>query len=332
MGERIQWGILGCGNIANKFASDLRLVQNATLAAVASRDLAKAKDFAQRHQASRAFGSYKELVQSPDVDVIYVASPHGLHHEHVLLCLHHGKAVLCEKAFALNSWQAKEMIDLAVAKKVFIMEAFWTKFLPQYQKVVSLIKAGEIGEIKMIQADFGFRAVEPWSKRLYEPLLGGGALLDIGIYPVFLAISLLGRPSDVVATIKPFSTGVDQQIAGALQFESGALATFNATFESMTPVEATISGTEGVIKMTNRFHNPSSKVTLIKNNQPIDIGDVFREDGNGYQFEARHVTECLQKGLTESPVLTHADTLLLMETLDRIRKACGIRYAADEIK
>src|SRR5690606_19890672 len=139
--------------------------------------------------------------------------------------------------FALNSWQAKEMIDLAVAKKVFIMEAFWTKFLPQYQKVVSLIKAGEIGEIKMIQADFGFRAVEPWSKRLYEPSLGGGALLDIEIYPVFLAISLLGRPSDVVATIKPFSTGVDQQIAGALQFESGALATFNATFESMPPVE-----------------------------------------------------------------------------------------------
>jgi predicted dehydrogenase len=332
MGERIRWGILGCGNIANKFASDLRLVNDATLSAVASRDLAKAKDFAAMYQAPLAFGSYEELVESPDVDVIYVATPHGLHHEHVMLCLRHKKAVLCEKAFALTLSQAKEMIDTAVASKVFIMEAFWTKFLPQYEKVTSLIASGEIGEIKMIQADFGFKAPEPLSKRLYEPSLGGGALLDIGIYPVFLAVSLLGRPSEMSASVKRFSTGVDQQIAGALKFDGGALATFSASFEAVSPVEATIIGTEGVIRMTNRFHNPTGNVALIKNWQPVEIGDVHREDGNGYQFEARHVTECLQKQLIESPVLTHADTLLLMETLDRIRSTCGIHYAADEIK
>ena len=332
MARKIRWGILGCGNIANKFADDLRWADDAELVAVASRNQEKAVAFSNKHNAKLAFGSYESLASCPEVDVIYIATPHGLHREHALLCIQHKKAVLCEKAFALNFFDAKEMIEVAKKNSVFIMEAFWTKFLPQYEKVISLIRSGEIGEIKMVQADFGFKASVPPSPRLYEPHLGGGALLDIGIYPVFLAISLLGRPVEVFATMKAFPSGVDQQIAVVLKFESGALANLSATFEAVTPVEATITGTEGCIRMTNRFHNLTANVDLIKNSASVDIGSIHREQGYGYQFEARHVGECLRKNLLESPLMRHDDTLLIMETLDRIRVVCGISYPADQKK
>jgi len=224
------------------------------------------------------------------------------------------------------------MIEAAKKNGVFIMEAFWTKFLPQYDKVISLISEGEIGEIKMIQADFGFDAEPRFKSRLDEPYLGGGALLDIGIYPVFMAISLLGRPTEIAALMKPFPTGVDQQIAIILKFESGALASLSATFEAETPVEATITGKKGVIRMTNRFHNAVGNVSIVKGGVTVEVGGIRREQGAGYQFEARHVGECLQKNLLESPVMRHEDTLLLIETLDRIRATCGIHYAADEKK
>lgn len=327
--EKIRWGILGCGKIAAKFAGDLRLVKDAELVAIASRSAKKTDAFLKEHPVPFVFNTYEALVTSPDVDVIYIATPHGFHHEHALLCLQHKKAVLCEKAFALNTYQVQDMIDAAQKNNVFLMEAFWTKFLPQYQKVSTMIKAGDIGQMKLIQADFGFRADTPTPQRLYDPALGGGALLDIGIYPVFLATSLLGRPVDVKAVMKPYTSGVDEQIAITLTFESGALAILSATFAADTPVEATLIGTEGYIRMTNRFHNATSNLELVKNKQAPETLEVYRETGYGYQFEARHVNTCLQKGLTESPVMRHADSLLLMETLDRIRKACGIKYDAD---
>jgi len=326
--EKIRWGILGCGKIAKKFASDLKLVKDASLAAVASRDEPRAKEFAKMYNAETAFSSYEALVQSDKVDVIYIATPHGLHHEHALLCLNNKKAVLCEKALALNSAQVKEMIEASRSNKVFLMEAFWTKFLPQYQKVTELISAGAIGNLKMIQADFGFRAEQPTPQRLYDPKLGGGALLDIGIYPVFLAISLLGRPADIEAVMSPYPSGVDEQISAVLRFNNGAIAITSATFAAWTPVEATIVGTEGYIKMTNRFHNSVGNIEIanLKGSQPVA---VRKEEGFGYQFEARHVDECLRKNLIESPIMSLADSLLLMETMDRIRAKCGIRYDVD---
>ncbi|HMG93829.1 MAG TPA: Gfo/Idh/MocA family oxidoreductase, partial [Chryseolinea sp.] len=194
--QKIRWGILGCGKIARKFAADLKLVKDAALVAVASRDEQRAKEFSEAYNAQIAFNSYEALVSSDKIDAIYIATPHGFHHEHALICLNHKKAVLCEKALALNSWQVKEMIETSKTNKVFLMEAFWTKFLPQYQAVNDLINQGAIGKLKLIQADFGFLAETPTPQRLYDPKLGGGALLDIGIYPVFLALSLLGRPDD----------------------------------------------------------------------------------------------------------------------------------------
>jgi len=329
MKDTIRWGILGCGKIAHKFANDLRLVEGARLAAVASRDAANVAAFAKQFNAEHTFTSYEAMVKSDVIDVVYIATPHGLHHEHTLLCLNYGKAVLCEKAFALNSQQASEMIATAEAKKVFLMEAFWTKFLPQYQKVVSIIGSGQLGEIKWIQADFGFRAPDPPAQRIYDPALGGGSLLDVGIYPVFLALSLLGKPDSITASIVRHDTGVDEQWSSVFTYRNGVLATLSSSFVADTPVEAVIAGTKGRIQWRNRFHNAIGHVELvIGKEEPVPV-ETRREDGYGYQFEARHVGECLRQGLTESPVMTHADTLQLMHTLDEIRKICGITYPVD---
>ncbi|HEX6889823.1 MAG TPA: Gfo/Idh/MocA family oxidoreductase [Chryseolinea sp.] len=289
--QKIRWGILGCGKIARKFASDLKLVKDASLVAVASRDEERAKEFSKTYHAELAFNSYDALVSSDKIDAIYIATPHGLHHEHALLCLKNKKAVLCEKALALNVRQVTEMIETSRVHKVFLMEAFWTKFLPQFQKVNDLINQGAIGKLKLIQADFGFRAEQPTPQRLFDPKLGGGALLDIGIYPVFMATSLLGRPDEVEAVMSPYPSGVDEQISAVLKFnDKEALAITSATFAAVTPVEATIVGTEGYIRMTNRFHNAVANIELINSegSQPVP---VHKEEGFGYQFEARHVGE-----------------------------------------
>lgn len=329
MSKEIRWGILGCGKIANKFASDLNLVGDSRLSAVASRDAARLDSFARQYKPQHAFNNYEALVQCAEVDAIYVATPHGMHYDHVMLCLRNGKAVLCEKAFALNLAHAREMVEFARRQKVFVMEAFWTKFLPQYEKVMEIICAGTIGEVRLIQADFGFKAPEPKAQRLYDPLLGGGSLLDIGIYPVFLAQSILGKPTQVHAFIAPYESGVDEQCAMTMKFAGGALAVLSSTFSADTPVEAMIAGTQGRIVMRNRFHNAMATIELVTGRDHVEAVEVRREEGFGYQFETRHFNECLRKGLTESPVMTHADTLMLMETLDRVRKTCDVRYSVD---
>ena len=329
MSDKVRWGILGCGKIANKFASDLKLVADAELKAVASRNPDKLTSFSQQHRPFLSFDSYEKLVQCADVDVIYVATPHGLHYDHVMLCLKHGKAVLCEKAFALNLAQAREMVDYARKHRIFLMEAFWTRFLPQFEAAVEIVRSGRIGEVKLIQSDFGFKAPEPKAQRLFDPALGGGSLLDIGIYPVFMAQSFLGKPTLVHAFITPYESGVDEQCAITMKFAGGALAVLSSTFAVETGVEALIAGTEGRIVMRNRFHNAVGTVELVMGRGDAEEIDVRREDGFGYQFETRHVNDCLRKGLTESPTMTHADTLMLMETLDRIRKTCGVRYGVD---
>ena len=320
---------MGCGKIARKFGSDLRLVEDAQLFAVASLDPERGKEFASTFGAAKVYSTYEALAADAEVDVIYIATPHGFHFEHAMICLKQKKAVLCEKAFALNARHAEEMIRFAKSQKVFIMEAFWTKFIPQYQKAIEIIKSGEIGDVRWIQADFGFYAGDPPAQRLTDPRLGGGALLDIGIYPVFLAQSILGRPTEIHASMTPYPTGVDEQCVMTMKFANGALAALSSTLSSDTPVEAVIAGTKGRIQLKNRFHNAVATIELSIGKEEPKALDVFREDGFGYQFEARHVGECLRKGLIESPVMSHQDTLDQMETLDAIRKLCGIKYAVD---
>jgi predicted dehydrogenase len=330
--EIIRWGILGCGRIARKFAADLAFVGDAKLAAVAARQLENAKAFAKDFPASYVHGSYDELVSNPEVDVIYIASPHALHHEHTLLCLNHKKAVLCEKAFALNLRQAKEMVEVSRNNQVFLMEALWSKFLPQYQKLQELISAGELGEIKSVLVNFGFIPQAPAPPRLFDPALGGGSLLDIGIYNVFLALSVLGRPDIIEASMTPFPEGVDEQCAALFKYKNGAMAQLFSSLSSDLGTDADISGTKSRIRLTARFYAPSATVELYTGREDSKkIIPVSKEPGSGYQYEARHVGECLRKGLIESPVMSHADSLLIMETMDRIRAAAGIHYTADNI-
>jgi predicted dehydrogenase len=330
--EPIRWGILGCGRIARKFAADLSLVPDARLTAVGARQLENARAFANDFPASHVHGSYEELVSNPEVDVIYVASPHALHHEHTLLCLNHNKAVLCEKAFALNLRQAKEMVETARSRKVFLMEALWSKFLPQYQKLQDLIASGKLGEIKSVIVNFGFIPQAPVPSRLYDPALGGGSLLDIGIYNVFLVLSVLGRPDSIESSMTPSPEGVDEQCAALFKYKNGAMAQLFSTLCSNLGTEAEIGGTRCRVRLSGRYHAPSATIEIFTGREDSkEIISVHKESGSGYQFEARHVGECLRKGLTESPVMTHADSLLIMETLDRIRTAAGIHYTADNI-
>lgn len=328
--KKIRWGILACGRIAKKFAADLRLVEGAELFAIASRDLDRAKAFAAEFPATHVLDSYEALVALKDVDVIYIASPHSHHHEHTLLCLQHGKAVLCEKAFAINSRQATEMVALAREKGVFLMEALWSRFLPHYRKVKEMMDAGMLGEVKGILANFGFKPNHPVPPRLFDPALGGGSLLDIGIYPVFLAQSLLGVPEKIMASMDRSSSGVDEQCSITFKYPNGVTANLFSTLASNLETDADIFGTSGRIRLTSRFYEPTATIQyypgIVSTKTEIPIE---REGGWGYQHEARHVQECLRAGLTESPVWGLDNTLALMQTLDRIRSAMGLVYSVD---
>ncbi|GAC1302073.1 MAG: hypothetical protein NVSMB24_06020 [Mucilaginibacter sp.] len=231
----------------------------------------------------------------------------------------------------MNSKQATRMIDMAREKKVFLMEALWTKFHPHYLKMKEMIGQGLLGEIKSILVNFGFKPVPPIPAKLFDPALGGGSLLDIGIYNVFIALSVLGKPDQIEAAITPSSTGVDEQCAILFRYNNGPMAQLFSTFSSNLATEADICGTEGRIRLTSRFYEPSSTVEFYPERaESKQVILVDKEQGFGYQYEARHVNDCLRKGLTESPVVSFSDTLLLMDTLDKIREIAGIRYPADE--
>ena len=331
MSRIIKWGILGCGKIARKFAADLTLVKDAKLVAVGAREQEIATIFAKEFAVSNVHGNYESLVKDAEVDVIYVATPHALHHEHVILCLTNNKAVLCEKAFSINLREAKEMVALARSKNIFLMEAFWTRFLPHYQKVKDLIAQGNVGNIKYIYAEFGFKPTPPISQRIYDPTLGGGSLLDIGVYPVFLALDVLGKPDQIHATMITSATGADQQCSIQFKYQHGAIANLFSTFNTNLATGADIAGDLGRLRLTHRFHGPTTQLEyypgIIDTKQEIEFEKAI---GNGYEYEAKHVTECLQKGLTESPIRKLDNTLLLMETLDEIRRLAGITYPADK--
>lgn len=331
MTKTIRWGILGCGRIARKFASDLKLVEGATIVAAGARNIKTAEDFANEFNIPHCHQGYERLAANPEVDVIYIATPHNFHYENTLLCLQHNKAVLCEKAFAVNTKQATEMICLAKKKNLFLMEALWSKFLPHYNKMQELLHNGLLGDIKSMLVNFGFKPMEPIPQRLFDPSLAGGTMLDIGIYNVFFALSVLGKPDFINAIIIPSSTNVDEQCAVTFKYNNGAIAQLFSSFATNLATEADISGTNGRLKLTTRFYEPSANIEYYPGRiDSRQIIEVQKEAGFGYQYEARHVCECLRNGITESPVMTHANTIELMETLDAIRKIAGIHYKEDE--
>jgi len=328
--KTIRWGILGAGRIARKFAADLKLVTDSELIAVGSRSQETAEEFGDEFDIKYRHDSYESLVKNPDVDVIYIATPHNLHYENTLLCLQHNKAVLCEKPFAMNARQAKTMIDLAKEKSLFLMEARWTMFHPHYKKMHEMIGQGLLGDIRSVLINFGFKPAPPIPPRLFDPTLGGGTLMDIGIYNVFMAMSILGKPDVIEASMTPSASGVDEQCAILFKYKNGALAQLFSSFSSNMATEADISGTEGRIRLTSRFYEPSATIEYYpKYVDSREVIPVEKEAGFGYQFEARHVNDCLKRGLTESDVIPFTDTLALMETLDAIRAIAGIKYQAD---
>lgn len=324
-----RWGILACGKIAEKFAHDLVAhVPDAVVYAVASRNLMKAQIFGQKYNATKIFNSYQDLVDCPEVDVIYIASPHALHYEHTLLCLEAGKAVLCEKAFAINASMVKEMIEKSKVKNLFLMEAIWTRFHPAIAQTLEIIQSGKIGDIIHITADFGFKAVYDENERLFNPELTGGSLYDIGIYPLFISKLLLGNPSEIkaVATFAP--TGVDQNMSMALKYENGATASLFCTLGADTDTTCTIYGSKGKLFLHSRFHETKGITLTLKGEEP----QVFETErlGHGYSYEAQEVQNCLKAGKIESDKLPLQFSLELMELLCEIRKQIGLVYPQEK--
>ena len=321
--KKVRWGIIGTGGIAHKFAGDILRVPNAELVAVASRNQAKAESFAKQYHAERSYAGYHYLAGDPLVDAVYIATPHAFHKEDTLLCLKRRKAVLCEKPLALSILQVNEMIETAKANDTLLMEAMWTMFLPHYQMVLKLLKEGAIGNITGLEADFGFSPHYDPESRLFKKELGGGSLLDIGIYPVFLALSVLGIPDEIEASATFFDTGADSSCSMVFSYSNHVKARLYSTFLKQTPTVATISGEQGKIGIHPKFHAPSS-FSIEKGGtiQRLDFG----VNTNGYSFEIEHFSNLLLNGKTESPLMPLRTSKRLIQLLDAVREKIGLDY------
>lgn len=322
----IRWGILGAGNIASSFAQAVNAHTRAQLVAVGSRNRDRSERFATAHGIPTTHIGYRDLVEDPHVDVVYVATPHSEHLEHALLAIKAGKHVLVEKAFTRNVGEAAQVLDAAREAGVFAMEAMWTRFLPHVAALHQVIDAGEIGDIVNISADHGqFFPFNPAS-RLYDPALAGGALLDLGVYPVSFAHDFLGVPTAVQAAGALTETGVDGQISIALSYPGGAQATLSTTLWAKTPTTASISGTEGWIEVAGSFYGPTSFRVVRRDGRTW----TFDQPGEkGLQYEAAEVARRVAAGEHESPLMSWDGTLEVMRTLDEIRAQAGVVYPGE---
>lgn len=323
----INWGIVAPGRIAHKFAQDLQKVEGARIHAVASRSVERAQAFAQQYKAPHAFGGYEAMCSCPDLDVVYIASPHVGHHEHSLLFLKNKIPVLCEKPLAMNSRQVNEMIAAARANDTFLMEAIWTRFIPVFDKVCQLIKADKIGPLNTIRADFGFKATFDPASRLFDAELGGGALLDVGLYPVYAATQFLGKPSEVQAIARKGPSGTDDSCAMLFKYAGERIAILDCSVVNHTSTIAVLYGSKGKIQIHGRFHEGTTATLSLYGQKEQELS--FPKLGFGYSHEIMEVNECLRQGKKESEKLPLDFSKLLMENLDRVRNAAGIRYSMD---
>jgi len=330
MDKPVRWGILGTGKIARAFATALQDVPDAVLAGVASRSRDKAEAFAAEFHAGAAYASYEALVAADGIDLVYVATPHPQHVGNALLALGAGKGVLVEKPFTMNVREAEQLIAAARTSGLFLMEAMWTRFMPALAEVKRLIAAGEIGSVQQVVADFGFTASFGPEHRVFNPELGGGALLDLGIYPLSIAASLLGPVVDVKAQASMGPTGVDVQTGFTMKHESGAMSACSCSFLARTPGELTVSGSRGHIRMNTMFHRARSVTVALDDGSTRTIATPYL--GNGYVHEVIEAQRCWREGLIESPGMTHDETLALMNVMDEIRRQIGLRYEADDAR
>ncbi len=329
MNKIFRFGIIGPGKIASKFCESLQtLSSEAQVYAVASRDEHRAKDFAARFSAPKYYKSYNELVEDEQVDIIYIATPHPFHFEQAKLCLNHGKAVLCEKPLTISLSQTAALVQLAREKKVFLMEAMWSRFIPALVKMKDLIDRDEIGDIKFMHADFGFIAPPNLEQRTFNKALGGGAQLDVGVYPMFLALWLLGKPEYIKAFAGIASTGADENTAAMFGFKNGAVASIYSSFIADSVKEAVITGTKGTITIQSAWHKATSFILKKNNNEKTELYD-FPYASNGLQFQAVEAMQCLREGKIESDKLPLEMSLLMAETADEIKRQIGVRYEGE---
>jgi predicted dehydrogenase len=322
--QKVRWGILGPGGIAEKFAADLPLVEGAELAAVGSRSLANAEAFAARYGFARAYGSYAELAADDAVDVVYVATPHAFHFDAALACLEAGKAVLVEKPITLDMTSAARLVQAAHANNAFLMEAMWMRCNPAIRKIAELVEEGAIGWVSTIHADFGLHGPFPAEHRLRDPKLGGGALLDLGVYPINLVHLILGPPAVVRSWAHLTPEGVDENTGVLLGYQAGAIAAVTCSINGGSRNAASITGTEGRIDLPEVFFVPRSFVLSRPGHDTETVELPF--EGSGYQFEAAEVQRCVLAGELESPLMPHATSLEVMNLLDTIREEIGVAY------
>lgn len=325
---KVRWGIIGTGWISHQFVTDLVHANNGEAYAVGSRSQESADEFARNHNVPHAYATYEELVSDPNVDAVYIGTPHPFHKENALLALRAGKAVLCEKPFTVNSGELEEVVSYAREHKLFLMEAMWSRYIPAIVKVREWIAEGRIGEVRLVKADLGFRAEWNPEGRLLNPKLGGGALLDVGIYPVSFASMAFGpHPESVFSTVHMGETGVDEHFSMLLSYGNGKTASLNGGVRLNMLEEAHVFGTEGHIIVEGTLVNPKSAALYVGD----ELVERFIDDRTsiGYCYEAEEVGRCLEAGLTESPVMPLEESLAILRLLDKVRTDWGLKYPGE---
>lgn len=325
--DAVRWGILATGGIARLFTKDL-LEHGHHVTAVGSRSQANARSFADDFGIERAHGSYDALVSDPNVDVVYVATPHNVHAENAIAALSHGKHVLVEKAFTVNAAEAQKVVDLARSSGLLVMEAMWTRFLPHMRFVRETVSSGRIGEVRSVHADHTQKLTSDPAHRLNNPALAGGALLDLGVYPLSFAHDILGAPDQVTAVATMKDTGVDASVATVMTHRNGAVSTTYSTMESRGPNRAVVLGSEGRIEIGSVWYSPAPVNVYDARSEPVDSFDE-PVTGRGMQYQAAEVERLLAVGETESPLMTPSGSVGVMDTMDRIRATIGLRYPAE---
>lgn len=321
---KIRWGIIGLGNIAHQFAKDLMLIEDANLAAVASRNLEKSQGFAKEYDCQKAYSSYDEIINDPEIDILYIATPHNSHAALSIKALQNNKHVLCEKPLALNYEDAQQMINASKANNKFFMEAFWTRFNPSFREAFSRIKKGEIGEVKYINADFAFydKNIDVVGNRNSDMSLGGGSLLDIGVYPLFLCYVVLGIPLEILAKSNFHKTGADLQTSMILHYEN-AQAILHSGFASTSNIKATINGTKGRINLNTLWHVAQS-YTLTIDDQEEEV--LLPTKGKGFTYEIEECNQCIKENRIESTLWSHQNSLDLIKIVDQVKNQIGLEY------
>ncbi|GLX93759.1 Gfo/Idh/MocA family oxidoreductase [Herbidospora sp. NBRC 101105] len=323
----LRWAVIGTGGIARQFADDLRLSESAELVAVGSRTAARAEAFAAEVGAPRAHGDVAEMLAADDVDAVYVATPHPAHHAGALAAIEAGKAVLVEKPFTINRREAEELVAAARARGVFLMEAMWTRFLPHMVRIRELLAEGRLGDVRLVVAEHGVWFRHDPVHRMFDLALGGGALLDLGVYPVSFLSMVFGAPASVTASTQFGGTGVDGQTSVITTYEGGRQGVATSSMEAFLPNRASIAGTDAHIDIDPWWYRPTSFTLTTRAGAAERF--TFDVPGNGLRFQAEEVARCVRAGLLESPILTLEESCQIMGTMDEVRAQAGLRYPGE---